>query len=106
MLWTRARRTSHRFAPVSATTCPPLPVFGGGDSNAVGSGAEALAQTGPTASNLLLPVRVVDRGRVADQRGAQVGAAGCGSQRGHSHRPPNKVRQDPPGSAAYFHSGR
>ena len=53
-----------------------------------------------------LPVRAIGRGRVADQRGAQAGAAGCGSRRGHSHHPPNEVRQDPPGSAAHFHSGR
>jgi serine/threonine protein kinase len=40
-------------------------------------------------------VRAVGSGRFAYQRGAQAGAAGCGSRRGHSHYPPNQVRQDP-----------
>ena len=57
-------------------------------------------------SDIPLPVWAVGGGRFAYQRGAQAGAAGCGSRRGHSHHPSNKVRQDPPGSAPHFHSGR
>ena len=95
-----------RFTPVSATTRPPLSVFGTGDSKAIGSSSEAFSPPGIAALDVPLPVRAVGGGRFAYQRGAQAGAAGCGSRRGHSHHPSNKVRQDPPGSAPHFHSGR
>jgi hypothetical protein len=56
-----------RFTPVSATTFPPLSVFGTGDSKVVGSRPEAISQPGPTTADISLPVRVVGGGRVADQ---------------------------------------
>src|SRR5207249_8542603 len=68
------------FAPISATTGPPLFVFGTGDSKAVGSVPEAISQSGPAASDIPLPVRAVGRCRFAYQRGAQAGATGCGSR--------------------------
>jgi hypothetical protein len=77
-----------------------------GNSKVIDSGPEATFQPRPTASDVPLPVRAVGCGRIADQRGAQVGTAGCGSRRGHSHHPPNKVRQDPLGSAPHFHARR
>src|ERR1051326_8782307 len=92
--------------PVSATTRPTLSVFGTGDSKAGGRSHEAIPPPGPTAPDIPLPVRTVGSGRIAYQRSAQAGAARCGPLRRHPHHPANEVRQDPPGSAPFFHSGR
>ena len=92
--------------PFSATTRPTLSVFGTGDSELVGGCIEVISQPGPSTSDIPLPLRTVGGCRFTYQRGAQAGAAGCGSRRGHPQHPPSKVRQDPPGSASHFHSGR
>ena len=53
--------------PFRPTTCPPLSVFGTGDSKVVVCGTEAMSQPGSAALDIPLPVRTVGSSRFAYQ---------------------------------------